>query len=175
MDFSITNPRAIAWAQSRSSALITEIMPDTRAAIRSIVADGIREGRAPRVIAKEIRDRVGLRTDQLETLAKFKAEGRTDSQVERRAKQLLKQRSELIARTETMRSSNAGLREMWYQAVDKDLLPSDVKREWIATEDERTRDEHADLDGEQVGLNEGFSLGYEPGEEPACRCSQGII
>lgn len=175
MDFSITNPRAIAWAQSRSSALVTEIMPDTRAAVRSIIADGIKEGRAPRVIAKEIRERVGLRSDQLETLAKFKAEGASESQVERRAKQLLKQRAELISRTETMNASNNGLREMWYQAVDNDLLPGDVKREWIATEDDRTRDSHADLDGEQTGLNEAFSLGFEPGSEPACRCSQGIV
>ena len=143
--------------------------------LREMIADGIKEGRAPRVIAKEIRERVGLRSDQLETLAKFKAEGATENQIERRAKQLLKQRAELIARTETMTSSNHGLVEMWSQAVDNDLLPSDVKREWIATEDDRTRDEHIDLDGEQVGLEESFSLGFEPGSEPNCRCSQGIV
>lgn len=175
MDFSITNPRAIEWARNRSSALITEIGSSTRETVRDIITSGLRDGRAPRVISKEIGSYVGLRSDQLETLRKFEAGGASEAQVARRAKQLLKQRGELIARTETMRSSNVGLREMWYQAVDNDLLPSDVKREWIATSDERTRDEHEDLDGEQVGLNESFSLGYEPGSEPACRCSQGIV
>ncbi len=175
MDFSITNPRAIEWARKRSSNLITEIGSSTRETVREIITSGLRDGRAPRVIAKEIGSLVGLRSDQLETLRKFQAGGATEAQVVRRAKQLLKQRGELIARSECMRSSNAGLREMWHQAVDNDLLPSDVKREWIATSDERTRDEHEDLDGEQVGLNEGFSLGFEPGEEVACRCSQGIV
>lgn len=175
MDFNIANPRAIEWARTRSSALITEIGSSTREAVKSMIANGIKEGRAPRLIAKEIRERVGLRSDQFETLRSFAATGATEKQIERRAKQLLKQRSELIARTETLRSSNQGLREMWYQARDNDLLPADVKREWIATADDRTRDEHADLDGEQVGLDEQFSLGFEPGEEPACRCSQGIV
>lgn len=175
MDFSITNPRAIEWARNRAANLITEIGPSTREVVREIVTSGLRDGRAPRVIAKEIGSYVGLRSDQLETLRKFEAGGASEAQVARRAKQLLKQRGELIARTETMRSSNQGLREMWHQAVDNDLLPSDVKREWIATSDERTRDEHEDLDGEQVGLNESFSLGYEPGEEVSCRCSQGIV
>lgn len=174
MDFSITNPRAIEWARNRSSALITEIGPSVREVVREVITSGLRDGRAPMVIAKEVGSLVGLRSDQLETLRKFEAGGASEAQVAKRAKQLLKQRGELISRTECMRSSNQGLREMWYQAVDNDLLPSDVKREWIATGDDRTRDEHADLDGEQVGLNEGFSLGFEPGEEPACRCSQGI-
>lgn len=175
MDFSITNPRAIEWARNRSSALITEIGPSVRETVREVIASGLRDGRAPRVIAKEIGSIVGLRSDQLETLRKFEAGGATPSKVASRAKQLLKQRGELIARTETMRSSNQGLREMWSQAVDNDLLPSDVKREWIATIDERTHEEHAELDGEQVGLNEAFSYGYEPGEENNCRCSQGIV
>lgn len=175
MDFSITNPRAIEWARSRSSALITEIGSSTRETVREIVTSGLRDGKAPRVIAREIGSYVGLRSDQLETLRKFEAGGASESQVAKRAKQLLRQRAELISRTETMRSSNAGLREMWHQAVDNDLLPSDVKREWIATIDERTHEEHAELDGEQIGLSESFSFGYEPGEEPNCRCSQGIV
>ncbi len=175
MDFSITNPRAIEWARNRSSALITEIGSPTRETVREIITSGIRDGRAPRVIAKEIGSYVGLRSDQLATLRKFEAGGASEAQVARRAKQLLKQRAELIARSETLRSSNQGLREMWYQAVENDLLPSNVQREWIATSDDRTRDEHADIDGEQVGLSDMFSIGEEPGESPNCRCSQGIV
>lgn len=175
MDFSITNPRAIEWARTRSSNLITEIGSSTRETVRDIITSELRDGRSPRVIAREIGSYVGLRSDQLATLRKFEAGGATEAQISRRAKQLLKQRGELIARSETLRSSNQGLREMWYQAVDNDLLPSDVKREWIATSDDRTRDEHAEIDGEQVGLDESFSVGEEPGESPNCRCSQGIV
>lgn len=175
IDFSITNPRAIEWARNRSSNLITEIGSSTRETVREIITSGLRDGRAPRVIAKEIGSYVGLRSDQLETLRKFEAGGATESQVTRRAKQLIKQRGELIARSETLRASNHGLREMWYQAVDNDLLPADVQREWIATSDDRTRDEHAEIDGEQIGLNDSFSIGEEPGESPNCRCSQGIV
>lgn len=175
MDFSITNPRAIEWARNRSSNLITEIGSSTRETVREIITIGLRDGRAPRVIAKEIGSLVGLRSDQLETLRKFEAGGASEAQVARRGKQLLKQRAELISRSETLRSSNAGLKEMWHQAVDNDLLLADVQREWIATSDDRTRDEHAEIDGEQIGLNDSFSLGEEPGESPNCRCSQGIV
>lgn len=175
MDFKFnhTNPRAIKRAQERSSALITEISPSTRSAIRSMIADGLREGKSPRLLAREIKDRIGLRSDQLETLNRF-ALDHTESQVTQRANRMLRQRAELISRTETLRSSNEGLRETWRQAQDNDLLPMDIQREWIATADDRTRDEHLEIDGEKVGIGEPFSIGVEPGEEPACRCSQGI-
>lgn len=54
-----------------------------------------------------------------------------------------------------------------------------VQKEWLATKDRRTRDSHAELDGERVDLNKPFSNGLmqpgDPAGEPAevynCRCT----
>lgn len=73
-------------------------------------------------------------------------------------------RSELIARTETTNAMNQGLQEGFDQ--------SDVTnaKEWIATMDSRTREEHLSLDGEVVRLEEQFSNGLDYPQEINCRC-----
>lgn len=66
--FDATNPRALSWASLRSSALITEISEDTRTAARDLVRHGIEEGVAPRKLAQQVRESIGLRTDQVEAV-----------------------------------------------------------------------------------------------------------
>ncbi len=76
-------------------------------------------------------------------------------------------RSDLIARTETTAANNEGFIEAYKQ--------SDVAthKEWIATMDDRTREEHAELDGEIVKVEENFSNGLPYPQEPNCRCVLG--
>ena len=70
-----------------------------------------------------------------------------------------------IARTETINASNSGA----YQAYRK----SDIikEKEWLATMDDRVREEHAAMNGEVVGLDEPFSNGLMFPGEPNCRCT----
>jgi hypothetical protein len=75
----------------------------------------------------------------------------------------------------TLNASNRGQKELWLQAKEKDQIPSTVKRIWMATEDERTRDDHEEVNGEKVGIDEAFSIGEEPGSQPNCRCAQGLV
>jgi HK97 family phage portal protein len=56
--------------------------------------------------------------------------------------QIIPNRSEVIARTEVISSSNAGNR---FAAIQTDLP---LTKEWISTRDERTRDTHIDIDGQ---------------------------
>ena len=86
-------------------------------------------------------------------------------------------RTEMIARTETTRAVNAGT----YQ-IGREW---DVERkEWLATSDDRTRDSHADADGQIAWLDDPFDVGgYEmmypgdaqhgapPSEFVNCRCT----
>lgn len=80
-------------------------------------------------------------------------------------------RADMIARTEATAGNNEGTLAGFKQSVA-------THKEWIATADDRTRDSHADIDGEVVGLNEKFSNGLnypgdangEPGETINCRC-----
>ena len=83
-------------------------------------------------------------------------------------------RAELIALTESMAAANEGNREAWDQAVEEGLLPEDAKKVWIAAED--ACDDCAELDGEEVGLDEDYpgDGGDGPPLHPRCRCSEGI-
>jgi HK97 family phage portal protein len=86
-------------------------------------------------------------------------------------------RAELVSRTEVLAASNAG---SIYGARSTGL---DLQKEWIATRDDRTRDDHADADGQIVDLDEPFIVGGEecdtpgttgdPAQDCACRCTQG--
>lgn len=83
------------------------------------------------------------------------------------------------ARTAMTGSQNAGRNDAYHRARD---LGIKLKQTWLATLDGRTRDEHVDLDGQTVGIDEPFEIdGYEiaypgdPGAEPFlvwnCRCT----
>lgn len=81
-------------------------------------------------------------------------------------------RAETIARTEATAANNRGFIESYQQSGVANA------KEWIASNDGRTRDSHADADGEIVGLEESFSTGLDypgdpsgdPSETVNCRC-----
>jgi HK97 family phage portal protein len=73
-------------------------------------------------------------------------------------------RSERIARTEATAANNEGMLEGYKQSEVA------TGKEWIATMDNRTREEHAMLNGEIVALDKDFSNGLPYPSEPNCRC-----
>jgi HK97 family phage portal protein len=73
-------------------------------------------------------------------------------------------RAEMIARTEATFANNKGTLEGFKQSGVANA------KEWIATLDDRTRDEHLDLNGDIVGLEEKFDNGLEFPQEINCRC-----
>ena len=88
--------------------------------------------------------------------------------------------ADAIARTEIHGAANYGSNE----AARETGLP--LKREWLAAEDERTRESHAEADGQIVGQDEPFQVGDSlmmyPGDPSAppeevvnCRCTLGYI
>ena len=99
---------------------------------------------------------------------------------------LLKQRGETIARTETLKALNAGRQEALDQLIENpnnDVRAEDVVRAWDSTGDGKTRETHAAADGQVVGQGVPFTVGgYSmmypgdtsmgaPGEETInCRC-----
>lgn len=56
--FDLNNPRAQTWLANHSSELVTYIMEDQRAMIRSTLAAGFEQGRNPRSVALDIVGRV---------------------------------------------------------------------------------------------------------------------
>lgn len=91
-------------------------------------------------------------------------------------------RSQMIARTEVISAYNGSA------SLAAAQLPDDVVggQEWISTSDGRTREDHADADGQTVGVGEAFTVGGEqlayPGDPSAspdnvinCRCTIGLL
>lgn len=88
-------------------------------------------------------------------------------------------RMRLFARTSMTGAQNAGRQKQMEDAVDKGIK---VRKRWLATLDDRTRDTHARLDGQTVAVDEDFHIdGYTieyPGDPSAdaemvynCRCT----
>jgi len=84
-------------------------------------------------------------------------------------------RTEMIARTETIRASNAGTTEQM-------KVWGVRQHEWLATKDDRVRDDHLAADGQVVNVGEPFDVGGEALEYPGdpsgspentinCRCT----
>lgn len=95
----------------------------------------------------------------------------------------LRLRAQTIARTETVRALSQAREAALQQMLEQTGMPADrVIRTWNATLDDRTRDTHRDLDGQQRALNQPFdsSSGAKlmyPGDPSApaaetinCRC-----
>ena len=87
---------------------------------------------------------------------------------------------DMFARTAVTGAQNAGRVERLHETEE---LGIEVKKKWLATLDDRTRDAHADLDGQEVGVDEPFTtkdgrhINY-PGDPTAdadlvynCRCT----
>jgi hypothetical protein len=85
-----------------------------------------------------------------------------------------------IARTETVGAANRGV----LAAGNSISIP--IKKLWIATPDDRTRDSHLEVDGQVVGRDESFIVGGSPMESPGdqgappeevinCRCSMAWV
>lgn len=92
----------------------------------------------------------------------------------------LQGRSDTIARTEVHSAVNTAE----YEAVESSGI--ELKREWIATNDDRVRDDHASADGQVVEQGGTFTVGGEelryPGDPDAspgniinCRCVVGYM
>jgi uncharacterized protein with gpF-like domain len=176
--FDATNPRAIAAAETQAAELVVGVNAATRQAIRDAVARAIAEGRSPAVLARELRDLVGLTPRDAQAVLNFRAHelarGVSQSVVDRRAARyadrLLRRRALTIARTETLRATNAGQKELWLQARDSGQLSPDQKRTWL----HNTR-RHEDRAGEVVGIEEPWPWGTEPGDEVNCGCGQALV
>lgn len=117
ISWDIHNPHAVRWANEQVGKRITVITEQTRQAIKETVAESIRNGQALRgtrrsiqeIIKEDLKGMAGLNRPQAKAMEKFKAklaaQGFSDATIKSAESEyrqrLLKQRSEMIARTET--------------------------------------------------------------------------
>ena len=80
------------------------------------------------------------------------------------------------ARTAITCAQNAGNLDSFYKAQEMGI---DTEKQWVCTQDDRTRESHLELDGEHIPLDDEFSNGLQypgdpsgdPGEVYNCRCT----
>ena len=138
-------------------------------------------------LSRQLRDK---RFDS--TVRRAAKEGRalSSSQIEKMTSRyrdrMLKYRSEVIARTESLRSVHEGNKEMFDQAIQSgDLDPNQVIQIWNTASDQKVRDTHKPMNGQErmIGVpfnsGDGSVLRY-PGDASApadetiqCRCALG--
>jgi SPP1 gp7 family putative phage head morphogenesis protein len=138
----------------------------------------IRDGIPPLEAARLIRSVVGLDPRRAQAVANYRAElveqgaANVSALVDRYAARQLRQRADVIARTEILEALNDGALESWRQAREDGFLGGNAAKEWIVTRDEKLDDECAALDGEVVPLDAQFSAGVDgPPLHPQCRCA----
>jgi len=137
----LNNPEAIRAASILGASEVTAITLATQRALREIVTQaqttGLSVPEQARRIAQELKKGVGLTAPQVKTLARLTAEWETAGVAdlaglkERMRKQMIRQRSLVIARNETMEAANAGVNSLWNAAMDEGYLPTTVEREWV--------------------------------------------
>jgi hypothetical protein len=198
------------WAIEEGGKKIREINQYLREAITHMVGMAQVEGVTVRNLAREIYPRIGLtqyqnglvtrlgarmrdRTNWGKTVTAWNGQlhwqipprGPSDELVHRAqrryGRRIKRARAENIARTETVRAANEGQRQMWLQQQEQGLLPTDVKRVWIITPDDRLCRICRGMTGQIRGLDQKFQTGSVFGEvsgppaHPQCRCATGLV
>lgn len=186
----VTSPWVLARARRYAANLVTRVNRETKAAIRQIVFEAIRDGRAPAVAARTIRNVVGLLPRHAVAVQRF-AETHptyTERGVARYARKLLNYRARMIARTESAMAAVGGRQEAWREMVRDNLIDTSRFRQvWLVTPDDRLCEFCAPMEGATVALDGSFESterGILPSERepyagetvegpplhPSCRC-----
>lgn len=156
IDFSLYNPKFNAWVDKAGLIKAKEINDTTRAELREKLAAEVSEGVQSGESMSKIAGRIRAATDGV-------------------YENMSANRATVIARTETASSVNAGQFETYKGEGVK-------QKEWLATSDDRTRDAHAEADGQVVGIDEPFIVDGEELQYPLdpngsagnvieCRCT----
>lgn len=141
--------RVLDWLQQHGAERVTRVTQTTKDQITASIREGIAEGESIYQIEQRI-EKLYL-------------------------EQIIPNRSETIARTETMTASNLAS----FAAADSTGL--NLTKQWIAVEDARTREDHRRVEpsakdepfsvgGEQMMFPGDDSLGAGPNEIVNCRC-----
>ncbi len=191
MRFDLLNPRAVENLRQFGGQLITGLTDKTRQGILDTIETAFRKGGSPAQQAREIRNSIGLTPRQTAAVENFRsmlvAEGVKPALLEKRVAKFYRRqlnfRAKVIARTETIRASNAGQREIWNQAADQGLLnPNTVRRGWVVTPDDRLCpicEPIPSMNPDGVPLNGTFNTPIGavigPPAHPNCRCAEAIV
>ena len=154
-------------AQRQAADLVTNVTPQTKAAIREIIVEAVRDGipvadfKSEGVIregtASKIKSQVGLTNRDRKIADKIQDKSGKAVADKWRVK-ALKRRANNIARTEIIKAETRGKRAAWNQMARDGLI--DTRRQvmrWVVTRDDRLCPRCAPMEGKKVSLSSDFT------------------
>lgn len=184
--FTISNPMATRAAERTAAKFVTRVSGETRKAIRAVIADSFKNQISTVDTAKRIRSLVGLTERQAKAVlareaanvARGLVAGKVKTLTKQYTEKLIRQRAEMIARTELAMASTEGQIAAWKDAKAQGLIGSDMRKVWIVTPDDRLCVRCSPLDGETAPIDGDFQTEdgpiSGPPRHPACRCALGL-
>jgi len=154
-DFDNSADRVTKWVQERANQLAYETSDTTHNAIKDALSEGQAAGEGYDQLRERVRSVLGPDASGVYT-----------------------NRPEVIARTEVHAAYGAGRREAVKQT--EEVTGKKMIKTWLSSRDDRVRDSHADMDGEEQPIDEEYSNGLmypgdpdgEPSETVQCRCTE---
>lgn len=182
--FDILNPRVVDAIRQLDSRVINTLKEEVRDTVRAFIENGLREGKNPREIGRQLREIIGLSPKQAENLVKYEEKLRalkrkplTEPQIEKRVaayrRRAISANAETNARTATLDSMKLGQKLSFEDAIAKGIIdPATLYKVWISVGDSRVRPEHQAMHGQEVRYDSHYSNGDDvPGESDwNCRC-----
>lgn len=180
-DFDTTMTGVKAWIDSQGGTLIVNLTTAQFNSVHALLQAQIALGvTSPYVLAQRIRPIVGLTERESLAVARFMAslteEGvpmaAVNSQIEKYAKFLHKNRAARIARTEISNSYNFGQMNSLKQARDAGWLPGEPEKSWMAGGANPCEICEENEAAGPIALDATFPSGDEhPTAHPSCECS----
>ena len=148
IDFNLDNPATIEWLRDATQKFAEQINETTWNALKDALGKGIDLGESIDQLTERVRDEMSTASQS---------------------------RARMIARTETVKATNAGGMQA---ARDSGVVRRKI---WLSALDERVRDSHVAAHGQERGLDEDFTVGDATGPAPGdmssaeesigCRCT----
>jgi hypothetical protein len=167
------------FIRSQAAALVVSVSRDQRQAIRETLLARYNRRVRLETTVRDLRNVVGLDPRRARALRTFEDQLRTagargvDAQVQRYKTELVRNRAETIARTESVAIENQARIEAWDIAIDSGALPSDAEQEWVSSSDPCQWCQA--MDGQRVPVGEAFQSErygevFQPPLHPNCLC-----
>lgn len=164
---------------------VTNMGNESRRAIRAVVLRSWREKIDVRTMARLLRkDLPGLSVPGVQSVLNYRrglllsfpmSAAKLDNLVAKYSQRKIRERAQVIARTESMKILNDGQSLAFKQAQKKGLLGKKAMKVWITSPDENLCEICAPLEGFMIPINEDkFPIPGPPGH-PQCRCTIGVI
>ena len=178
--FDINNPLATEFARRQTARLVVQVSRETKRSLRRVIGQAFEDRLPPAATARRIRPLIGLHARQAQAVRSFRERlvqiglkaDLADARASRYASKLLRQRSYLIARTETIRALSAGQQAAWRTARDAGRIPKTALQRWSVVGDDRLCPICIALDGIKRKIGQQFPGGISyPPAHPACRCT----